>query len=578
MKQLTAQEFIREADPHKLMSVESAVKQARNTDLDTYCPTSVYFLCNFTISAIEPFADFHCLKRGLNAQIRFGDYNVIHQPLMQPDSDLQKSSPQILVLALMYEVLAKLGGSDVCAQLQELFDLAAAKTSATIIINTFLSPPSANNPQIQIANDFIRNYASDNGARFVVCDWDSYLRAIGHSEAFDRRYWYMAKAPFKPPFLSFYGSDIAKIASAINGKNKKCLVLDCDGTLWGGVVGEDGMDGIALHADDYPGNAYYEIQQTLLQLHQRGVVLAINSKNNEADVFDVFEKHPHCLLKKEHFSALRINWDNKIENMGELADELNLAIDSFVFLDDSDFECNMVRDMLPEIEVCQVPGRAYEYPAAICALTDEFFFTTNVTGEDANRGKLYEAKKKADGAKVGFENIDDYLRSLDITADMHVMREDEIARVSQLTQKTNQFNLAKTPYSEADISEFHESDAHSVYVMVVGDRFGALGLTNVCIVNHTEPNQASINTFLMSCRVFERNLESVFLDFIMDCEKGSGRTAIDATFKRTPKNQVAENFYEKMGFRLQGDYSQEKSYVLDVSDYSPTPFDYIRIV
>ncbi|MBL4614797.1 MAG: HAD-IIIC family phosphatase, partial [Magnetovibrio sp.] len=182
---------------------------------------------------------------------------------------------------------AKAGNSDVSARLQQLFELASAKLNATIIVNTFLSPrhrdgaastAASKAAGIEAANQFVRQFVKDNSANFYLCDWDQYVQDFGYDASVDRRYWYMAKAPFKPPFLSRYATDIAKLARAITGLNKKCLVLDCDGTLWGGVIGEDGMEGINLHPDDYPGNVFYEVQRAVLELRERGILLAINSK------------------------------------------------------------------------------------------------------------------------------------------------------------------------------------------------------------------------------------------------------------------------------------------------------------
>lgn len=588
MTGVSTQQVLQEADPLNLLSVETAVQRARDANLDGLVDVPIYFLSNFTISGVEAFVDFHGLSGGLNTQSHFGDYNVIHQPLMQSDSTLHAFTPKIIVLSLMYDVLAKAGVTGVCAQLQQLFDLAAAKSSATIVVNTFITPrhndaaiafDNTRAGGIDTANRFIRQFVKDNSAKFYLSDWDHYVQALGYDNAIDQRYWYMAKAPFKPAFLSHYASGIAKLSRALMGLSKKCLVLDCDGTLWGGVIGEEGMEGINLHPDDYPGNVFYDVQRTMLELRDRGVLLAINSKNNEQDVFDVLENHPHCLLHKEHFSALRINWDNKADNMSALAAELNLGLDSFVFLDDSTFECNLIQGRLPEVEVHQVPKRLYTYPDFADAVIDDCFFSPHLTGEDGTRAELYTARTKAEGTKANFDDINAYLRSLNITADIHEMHSAEIPRVAQLTNKTNQFNLAKTPYSESDIEGFHTSEDWSVYVMVVADQFGELGLTNVCIVDRTDKAAPFIDSLLMSCRVFERNLEYVFVDHIIkDVSKRFGTDTVLAQFKPSPKNVVAKSFYDKMGFEIKSTNDQLTTYVLDVSKYEPQTFDYIRRV
>jgi FkbH-like protein len=588
MTKKSVQDILHQTDPVNIISVETAIKQTRDQNLESFITVPIYFLSNFTISAIEPFVDYHGLKSGLDIKAVFGDYNVVHQALMRPDSELHTFNPQVVVLSLMYDVIIQGSNVDVCARLQELFDLAAAKAPGTIVLNTFISSPcrdlasiheGSKAIQIQIGNDFIRQFVKDNHSKFCLCDWDQYVQASGYIESIDRRYWYMAKAPFKPAFLSQYAADITKIIRSISGLSKKCLVLDCDGTLWGGVIGEEGMEGINLHSNDYPGNVFFEVQRTLLDLQKRGILLAVNSKNNENDVFSVFEKHPHCLLKKEHFSAYRINWGNKSENIVNLARELNLGLDSFVFLDDSDFECDSVKTRVPSVEVRQVPKRLYEYPDFVLALVDELFFNANRTSEDAVRSELYSVRQKAEVAKADFNDIETYLKSLKINVDIHEIREAEVARIAQLTHKTNQFNLFKTPYSEEEISMFYNNPAQFIYVMVVNDRFGKLGLTNVCIAKRTSEDEILIDTFLMSCRVFERNLEYAFLNHVIrDLKQKKHCSSIRAQYKQTQKNKVAEKFYEQAGFDAEYEDKQNKYYFLDVADYKPRTFDYIRQV
>jgi len=586
MTELPLHEILNNADPLNLISVETAVQKAHRTSLDDFISVPVFFLSNFTVSGIEPFVEYFGLRSKLNTEVGFGDYNVIHQALMQENSTLHTHNPKVVVISLMYDVIAQTDDVDVCSELQDLFTLAAKRFHGAIILNTFVAPAvrdisSSPTPskftKIQLANDFIRQFVKDNSSQFFLCDWEQYVQAFGYHETIDRRYWFMAKAPFKPPFLSCYAADIAKICRAISGLSKKCLLLDCDGTLWGGVLGEEGIDGVHLHPDDYPGNVFYDVQRKIIELQQRGVLLAIISKNNELDVLNFIENHPHCLLAREHLSAYRVNWLNKAENIADISTELNLGLDSFVFLDDSDFECDLVNERLPAVEVRQVPKRLYEYPDIVAALADDLFFTTNQTNEDAARADLYSARQKAEVSKAEFNDIETYLASLDITADIHQMQVEEIPRVAQLTQKTNQFNLAKTVYSQADITNFHDDAEHTVYVMLVNDRFGKLGLTNVCIVLQLENGKASIDTFLMSCRVFERNLEYAFLDYVItDLMRTGSCGAVCARYRRTPKNVVAEMFYEKMGFRLKNNNDLEKSYALDAKDYEPKTYNYIR--
>jgi FkbH-like protein len=573
-------EIIKQIDPSSLLSVEAGISKARAAIPDDLPTSRVYFLNNFTISTIEPFVQLYGLKSKLNIQVGTGDYNVIHQALMTQTSSLHQFNPNLVVLALRYDILSRSIKSDICTTLKEIFDLARSKTTGTLLVNTFLlsrSTGSSDMAAIQTANEFIRKYVSDNPSKFHLCDWNHYLQRVGYKGAIDRRYQYMAKAPFKPAFLSQYAAEIAKVVRSKLGLNKKCIVLDCDGTMWGGVLGEDGLESIALHADEYPGNVYHEVQRQLLDLHKKGVLLAINSKNNEADVFEAFEKHPYCLLKKEHFSAYRINWKNKADNILSLAKELNLGLDSFVFLDDSDFECEMVRARVPAVEVRQVPKKLYTYPDLVADTLDEFFHNGRQTKEDAARAGLYAARHKAEVAKAEYDDLETYLHSLNIKVDTHKVRHEEVPRVAQLTQKTNQFNMNKTVYTEAEIHQFIEDKTTNVFVMVVRDRFGELGLTNICIVKQLDTDYPVIDTFLMSCRVFERQLEYTFLDWIIaDLTKGDPRTCIRSIVRPSLKNIVAQNFYHNVGFKLINEKNGTRLYELNIPEYTPNTYDYIQ--
>lgn len=584
----TPYEILQQTDPFNLMAVETALKSVPAEAVTTAADIPVYFLSNFTVSGILPFVEFHGLKNGLKITARNGDFNVLHQALMQDKSDLHTFAPRITVLALNWDLLAR-GGTDlVMERVRELFDLAASKLQSAVVVNTFLAPLSGGAASVvdrdlaravDDANAFVRGYVADHSDKFFLCDWNRYVMNEGVANTLDRRYGYMAKAPFKPAFLSQYARDVVKIARALSGQGKKVLALDCDNTLWGGVLGEDGLDGIQLHADDYPGNVFSAVQHRLIALQSQGVLLALCSKNNEIDVMEVLDTHPHCVLKREHITAHRINWDNKAENLAALADELNLGLDSFVFVDDSDFECDLVRSRLPMVDVVQVPKRLYDYPDTLARELDGLFVMAGLTGEDAKRAELYAARAEAEHAKAQFDDLDSYLQALEIEVDFHEMQSSEIPRVAQLTQKTNQFNLNKTPYSADEIAAFDQDPQTNVYVLVVKDRYGALGLTNVCILKTGEDGSRFIDTYLMSCRVFERRLEHAFLGYIFD-DVGArqGEVEVTAHYRPSAKNAVAGAFLETAGFVLEDEGSDGKTYRIALSAYVPQNTDFIRKV
>ena len=577
-------------DPAKLVDVLSALETARTQGVSGRADFSFYILTNLTVNGLDTFIDFHALRGGVDASVQMAPFNVLHQELISDTSQLHTIKPNLLVLALGWEGFAKkfdVVPDDVTSSLEELFDLAAGRSAAAIAVNTFVLPsapterapaPGSTSGTIHAVNDWIRDYVRVHRDRFFLCDWGGYIQDIGRAQALDPRYALMAKAPFRPAFLTRYAADLARISRAMLGLNKKVLVLDCDNTLWGGVLGEDGPDGIKLDPNDYPGNAFFAVQNVFLDIARRGVVLAVCSKNNEADVLDVMSTNPHCLMQPSDFAAMRINWENKAENIKSLAAELNLGLDSFVFVDDSPFEIEMISSQLPDVFCVQVPDKLFEYPHAMIELGERFFFGAAQTSEDADRAKLYAVRKKAETAKATFSDTESYLRSLDITLDIHAAKEAEFARVAQLSGKTNQFNVDKKIYSEADIRAMADSDEHGIYVGVSADKFGEQGLTIVAIVEKTAPSQAHIDCMLMSCRVFERNLEHTFLDaLLLDVQQKWGTETMTARHVASTKNQVCRDFFMDAGFRKTGNSKGVQDFEIDLDARASGAPDYIRL-
>lgn len=577
-------------DDSRLVEVMSAITAARDGAGPERQPLSVFIMPNLTLNGLESFIDYQSLLGGVDVTVTMGRYNVLHQDLMNPDSMVFTAKPQLLVLALAWDVFVPDRDATVeivIERLEQLFMLAANRAKCAVVVNTFVLPGAVYdrgaaamslNGRIHAVNDWIRHFVAEHQAVFFLCDWNAYVQQTGREAALDDRYWMMAKAPFRPAFLARYGADIAKIGRALLGLNKKVLILDCDNTLWGGVLGEDGIDGIRLHSDDYPGNAYQAAQRIVLDLADRGVLLAACSKNNQADVLAAMNGHAHCLLKPENFAAMRINWDNKADNILALSEELNLGLDSFVFVDDSSFEIEMVQTRLPAVTTVQVPDKIYAFPQLLAQVAERYFYAAAQTAEDAARSDMYKARKQADTAKAAFSDTVSYLRSLDISLECRLMAEGDVARVAQLTGKTNQFNVAKHAYSEAEIGAALESEDRLIYVARTSDKFGELGLTIVCIVHKVGDSAAKIDSFLMSCRVFERNLEYAFLSsVIVDIREKWSIDILSAAFIPSDKNAVCRDFFVNAGFTANADDNDVCRFEIDVTDYVPTPVDYIRL-
>lgn len=537
------------------------------------------FLRNVTLEGIEPYLRYHMLTLGLRADLIFGGYGSMRQDLMLSDSPLVKCRPDLLVTAIMLEELDPrygLPGWDASRAREELHDIFAALAASdapTISLNTFIVPfrpetgalAAAQDTASEVSrlNDFVRTFVREHSPRFCLMDWDRLAYRIGEAEAMDYRYWYLSKAPFKRSFLDALARELTKVVLALKGQGKKCLVLDCDNTLWGGVVGEDGMEGIHLDGHDYPGRAYYDFQKTVLQLAESGVLVTLCSKNNEQDVLDVLDKHPWSLLKRGHLSGFRINWDDKAANLVELANELNLGLDAFVFVDDNPRELELIRQVLPQVTTLQVPDRLYEYPALL--QRDGLFDTLITSQEDKLRTRLYQTEAQRKAERNQHPDLESYLLSLGLTATIQVATDREAMRVVQLTQKTNQFNLTTRRYSDHDIGKFRSSADSCVYTLSASDRFGSLGLVGVCIV-HRQQDTAVVDSLLMSCRALGRRLEFAF---VLECMRSVVANwdilAWEAEYLPTSKNSQVADFWNTMGFALLEQVEGRRRYRL------PTP-------
>lgn len=322
---------------------------------------------------------------------------------------------------------------------------------------------------------------------------------------------------------------------------KKCLVLDLDNTLWGGIVGEDGIENLKLSLTP-PGNSFIAFQQAILDLQQRGVILAVNSRNNEADAMKVIKEHPNMILKDHHFGAFQINWNDKATNIRALAQELNIGMDSMVFLDDDETNRALVRTMLPEVEVPELPKDPTEYTKFLLSLP--YFDTATITDEDKMRGNYYVTERLRKEAEKHYESPEEFLSGLKLEVAVHKNDKQNIPRLAQLTEKTNQFNVLKTPFTESEILNFMNSSTHAVYHARVADTFGDYGITALAVIEK-EGDAWHIPSLLMSCRVIGRGIEEAFVSTIQKEAEKAGAKSVTLTFQKSEKNAPAEQFVTK---------------------------------
>jgi FkbH-like protein len=394
----------------------------------------------------------------------------------------------------------------------------------------------------------------------MFLDLDEVLLQIGREQFFDSRFWYSAQFPFAAKAAAEFTRRVVGLGAVTKLPKAKVIVLDADNTLWGGIVGEDGMDGIAL-GPDYPGNAYIDFQRKLLGYQQRGFILALCSKNNLADVEQVLKEHPHQLLRDEHFAARRVNWLPKADNLVSLAEELNLGLDSFVFVDDSDHECAAIRFKLPQVEVIQTPAKPVDVPTClervarleVIALTAEDLAKTEMYLQERRRRDLNENIDKSGGG------IEVYLAQLNMKMRVNLNASSNVARLSQLTKKTNQFNLTTRRYDEHQIQGFIADKDWLVADFSLADVFGNSGTVGLALFRVATPQQAELDTFLMSCRVIGREAEAAFLHTLLRYMANQGIVEVIAHFKQTSKNDLVKNFLPEQSFELceQGRYRRD---------------------
>lgn len=408
----------------------------------------------------------------------------------------------------------------------------------------------------------IGQYLRESSQASLVLDLDDVLQQVGRSAFFDPRLWYSARFPFGPEAAREIARRVIGIGAVIKQPKAKVIVVDADNTLWGGIIGEDGIHGIAL-GPDYPGNAYVDFQRRLLDFQQRGFILALCSKNNPADVDQVLKEHPHQLLRDQHFAARRVNWLPKSSNLQALAEELNLGLDSFVFVDDSDHECAAVRQALPQVEVIQAPAQPVQLPGCLDSVAR--LEVLSLTAEDLVKTELYAQERRRreskEQAEQGGGDSRDYLLSLGMKMSVGLNDAAPLARLAQLTKKTNQFTLTTRRYNEQQVQEFIRARDWLVAHFSLADTFGDSGIVGLALIHLVTPERAEIDSFLMSCRVIGREAESAFLHILLRRLAEAGVKEVVASYIPTPKNVLVENFLPEQEFEKCADGSYRRDLV-----------------
>nr|WP_289781173.1 HAD-IIIC family phosphatase [Pectobacterium versatile] len=391
-------------------------------------------------------------------------------------------------------------------------------------------------------NLLLNDFSKENGNIFIL-DFLSLIEKYGEVQLYDKSTWFYGKNRYSRKGIDVFCDEILSLINAISGYSKKCLVLDLDNTLWGGVLGEDGISGIQLSSSGI-GSVYQNFQREILKIKQKGILLALSSKNNIADVELAFKDHPDMILKLDDFVLKKVDWELKSINLKNIAAELNIGEDALVFIDDNPMERKLVSSNT-EVVVPNFPDSVDMLLDFITDVDKKFFSKVSITDEDLNKTEQYQQIFLRKSEENKFNNYHDFIRSLGIELTITKNDKKNVNRISQLTQKTNQFNFTVKRYSEADIELFMDDPQKSVYTGEVKDKFGCYGLVIIAIINHVN-NDVIIDSFLMSCRVIGKLVEKAFLDNILNSYDNLNKVV--GIYKPTKKNVVVENFYPENGF------------------------------
>lgn len=494
---------------------------------------------------IDPLKNF---LNGSDLELYFAGYNQWQIELTNSDSNLYKFNPDFIFLHIDAEELQD--KTDDLIKTVEHYLVMFLKTNF-IVSNLFYPPYSIDsyintsiNKTIGLNNE-LSNLQNKYPGIFIF-DFNRLVTLYGYRQFFSHKFWYLGRIKYTNAGFRYISQEIKNVLNCIQGRSKKVLALDLDNTLWGGILGEEGWNNIQL-SEDGVGRIYADFQRNIKKLSETGILLAIVSKNNEADVKEVFVRNQNMQLSWDNFVSRKINWNNKTDNLREIAIELNIGLDSIVFIDDNAFERDLVKKILPEVRVPDFPEDITELNYwFINDVVYTHFAKIKITTEDLDKTEQY--RRNTERANVSkLYSYDEYLKQLEIKIIIKSVDNNSISRISQLTQKTNQFNLNAKKYSESELNEMINLKEFNLYSLSYSDKFGNEGITGAAIIKITD-NIAELDIFLLSCRILGRNVEFKFLDYIISYLKENNIKNLKTYYFDNGKNNQVKEFLLKYGF------------------------------
>ncbi|QJB56587.1 HAD-IIIC family phosphatase [Pseudodesulfovibrio sp. zrk46] len=557
---------------------------------DSYLEKKVAILGGSTTAEVRDLLDLFLLQKGIKASFYESSYNRYYEEAVFDSAELDQFNPDLVFIHTSVRNLfaaPQVGDSkeaidglvsDVLDHFSTVWDRLTEKFNCTIIQNNFELPAFRSLGNIDGVdgrglttfvgklNDAFADKATERQS-LIINDIHYLSAQIGLDRWHDTQMWHAYKYALSHEGMPYLANQVAGIASAAFGKSNKCLVLDLDNTLWGGVIGDDGVDGIRIGSEGTEAAAYLEFQKYILALKERGIILAVCSKNEHENALEGLN-HPDCLLKPDDFAVIQANWEPKAGNIEAIAETINIGKDSLVFVDDNPVERKAVREWVPEVTVVEPDGDIASYIRCLDRM--QLFETVGVASEDLARSQYYVENAKRAQVKKSFSDYGDFLDSLEMTMQVSGFEGQYQERITQLTNKTNQFNLTTKRCSSAEVAEM-ENDANTISLCArLTDKFGDNGIISV-MVGSIEDAVCSIDLWLMSCRVFKREAEYAMFDVFVEHALRHGVKELRGTYKRTPKNDIVSKLYEELGFECeQSEENDESRWTMVIGpDYKP---------
>ena len=545
-------------------------------------PMKIAVLGSTTLSLLTPVLEALCFRDGLQAHCYEGLFGAYRQEILDPESGFYRFDPDITFIVPTWRdlTLPSFGTDDgarivdrLVAEHVSLWNVLASRSRSHIVQHTFDLPgtesagllasrrPEGRRHIIRTLNMRLHDAALPCVS---VLDTEHVLALVGHPNWHDAALWQRARQHPSATALPALAEEQMAHVRAVAGMTRKVVVCDLDNTLWGGIVGEDGLAGISIGGSSPEGEAHLELQQYLKELRSRGVLLAVASKNNADEARLPFLEHPEMLLRLEDFTAFEANWDDKVTNLRRIAETLSLGIDSFVLLDDNPLEREWVRSQLPDVAVVELGPSPATYVRDLDA--GRYFDVLTVSDEDRQRAEMYRKEHQRGALRAQAGSLDEFLGGLDMQATVSPVSAQNLARVTQLVNKTNQFNVTTRRYTEAQVSAIAAIPRAWTGVFELSDRFGHHGTVGLLFCVPADAAAADtweIDTWLLSCRVLGRTLEHFMLDRALDAARAAGVSRLVAIYRPTPKNGLVADLFDRLGFTpIDGQVGGERRYEL----------------